>query len=601
MKKILFTTIGLCHLFIPFAQAQLFTKVSDANNPIVTSPLQTFYEGASWVDYDNDGRLDLFIAKSGLYHNDGNGAFTKMLNTGLNTSTGIGNTWSDYDNDGFIDCFISGGGSRGSSLFHNDGNGTFSRVTVGDVADSTRLRGWGSAFGDYDNDGFIDIVIAAPLGFAGITDSNKVLHNNGNGTFTRVDTSLIAQHAGAYTVPSWYDYDLDGDVDLFIGCGPVNGTVVPDSLYENNLFPGGSAYFTSSIPSPLSTDPRDGQLWNWIDFDNDGDLDGFVTSYTGTSTTGYPNHFYRNDNGTYIKLTVADVGPIVGDADISLANIWEDFDNDGDMDCIVINDGGQNNIYYQNNWEAGSSLFTKIITEPFCNSPASSFSVTAGDYDSDGDLDLYVASAAAAAKGLYRNDVANGNKWINLKLTGVASNHSALGTVVSVKSIINGNPVWQMREISAQNSFDCMNSLNVEFGLSNATMVDSLIIKWPSGQVDYCVNIPVNNFYNATEGQCPVVLGINGNQPSKDFFLISTYPNPFNHRTVVSYYLAEETKITLDVFDVTGNLVLQVADEMQAAGVHNTLVNGENLKQGLYYFRLSGNNVMAAGKMIRVD
>ncbi|MEO6168034.1 MAG: VCBS repeat-containing protein, partial [Chitinophagales bacterium] len=260
-----------CFLMTQFSFAQPFSKITDPDNPIFSDTPENFYQGASWIDYDNDGKLDLFVVKKALYHNEGNGNFTKVTNSGLNTSAGLGNSWADYDNDGDLDCFISGGNSRGSSLFDNNGDGTFTRNLSGPLADSLALRAWSCAWGDYDNDAFTDVILAAPLNFIGVTDNNKFLHNLANGTFERLDTSIVCQEPGPYTIASWSDYDDDGDIDLFIGSGPVDGTVEPDFLYKNYLSESGIGYFRKDIQSQL-TQARDGQQWSWIDFDNDGDL-----------------------------------------------------------------------------------------------------------------------------------------------------------------------------------------------------------------------------------------------------------------------------------------------------------------------------------------
>src|SRR4030095_12048931 len=141
-------------------------------------------------------------------------------------------------------------------LWTNNGNGTFSRNLSGPLADSLALRAWNCAWGDYNNDGFPDIVLVAPFGFVGITDNNKFLLNKGDGTFERLDTSVVCTAPAPYTIGSWSDYDNDGDIDLFIGSGPVNGTVQPDYLFKNHLAESGLAFMKEDIPSPLSTDPR---------------------------------------------------------------------------------------------------------------------------------------------------------------------------------------------------------------------------------------------------------------------------------------------------------------------------------------------------------
>lgn len=576
------TIIPFCILvlLIQISNGQPFTKITSSTNPIASDLPETYYQGASWVDYDNDGKLDLFVVRKALYHNDGDGNFTKVTTSGINTSSGIGNSWADYDNDGDMDCFISGGDSRGSSLWTNNGNGTFSRNLSGPLSDSLALRAWNCAWGDFNNDGFADIILAAPIGFNGITDNNKFLLNHGDGTFERLDTSIICQSPAPYTIASWSDFDDDGDIDLFIGSGPVNGSLEPDYLYRNELKESGIAYFKQDIPLPLN-EPRDGQQWNWIDFDNDGDLDGYVTNYVGTNTAnGYPNDFYRNDNGTFVKLTASDVGTIVSDVNTSLANVWEDFDNDADLDCLIINDATEDNEYYQNNWDAGSTVFTKISGLPFLNSNNSNFSAAAGDYDSDGDLDVFISSAGSV-KGLYRNDQANGNKWVNIKLVGVISNKSALNAKVRVKAIVNGGAVWQMREVSSQSSFNGMNSLNAEFGLGNAAVIDSIKIEWPSGMVDQYSGVAVNQFYKAVEGESFSV-GVHELAHQVTAVFMEAYPNPVSDVCRVRVVPPKTIQCTLTLYDLMGNKMQLLSDGILSAGQHDFIFSADNLAPGIY-------------------
>ncbi len=577
-------------LIVPMlVSGQLFTEITYDTNPIVDhgSAASGAYNGCAWIDYNNDGLLDLFWVRGGLFRNDGEGGFTEITDSHLRTDAGFGNTWADYNNDGFIDCFISGGNTRGSSLHQNNGDGTFTKIYAGPLLDSLALRGWGSAFADFNNDTYPDIVIAAPYGFAGVTDGNKLLMSDGAGSFIRLDTSIICDVTAPYTVPSWSDFDFDGDMDCFIGSGPANGTVAPDYLFKNQLTETGvQGYFTRLIEYPIGTDDVDGQIWNWIDYDNDGDLDAYLTNYIGISGgIGMENNLYRNDEGIFTKMTEAEAGAIVSDQGLSLASVWEDFDNDGDLDCFITNDGAAQCKYYENN---NDGSFTTNTTEPIVQTTASFYSASAGDYDRDGDLDLFV-SATGSGKALYQNNASdNGNSWVNFNLKGngpgiiIGSNRSAIGARVRAKAEIGGTDVWQMREVSAQNSFNGMNSLNVEFGFGDATIIDSLIIEWPSGIVDYCTNLPVNNFYEVQETFCPEeILSADMIESVQQ---IIAMPNPSADLFTIQYTLNSETEIEIYIVDTMGKMIHRLQHQKETAGIKTIQFDASRLSSGIYYF-----------------
>ncbi|MFZ7145330.1 MAG: FG-GAP-like repeat-containing protein, partial [Bacteroidota bacterium] len=560
MKKVillstLFISVGILHV-----HAQLFFKDTTSTNPIVTDPGVVQYPGAAWIDYDNDGRLDLFAVRRALYHNDGNGQFTAILNSGITLTAGLGTTWADYNNDGFIDCFVSGANSSGSSLYTNNGNGTFTRNLTGPLNDSLLIKGWGSAWGDFNNDSYVDLAIAAAFGpFVNITDSNKLLLNDGEGSFVRIDTTQITNKEAAFTVPTWSDFDNDNDLDLFIGSGPVNGTLVPDNLYENLYNQnGGNIGFQQILTAPLGTEGHDGQVWNWIDYDNDQDLDAFVTNYQGVFPgVGQPNNLYRNDNGVFVKMDSASVGSIVSDQELSLSSTWGDFDNDGDLDCIVTNNAGIN-FYYRNDYTvATGAFFIRVMNEPMCLVNGSHISAPAGDFDNDGDLDVFISGVND--KALYINSASDSsNGFLNLKLIGTTSNNSAIGAKVRVKSRLNGFPFWQMREVSAQNTFNGMNMLNVHFGFGDyvpGQFADTLIIEWPSGMVSVCMGVMLNAFYEVTEGSCPLQVGmpiVNENNKST----LEIFPNPVFANAEIKYSVQEKGFISIEILDQNGKLVL---------------------------------------------
>jgi len=292
-------------------------------------------------------------------------------------------------------------------------------------------------------------------------------------------------------------------------------------LYSNN----GDGSFTKITTGDIVNDGGTSLGSSWGDFDNDGDLDLFVANgdiVNDTSLFAGVNFLYQNDGSPAYSFTKITVGDIVNDTSSSVGSTWGDFDNDGDLDLFVANEAFQNNDLYSNN---GDGTFTKITSGSIVNDTEWSLGTSSADYDNDGDLDIFVSNVAGN-NSLYSNN-GNANSWININCVGTVSNSSAIGAKVRVKANIFGNDVWQLKEISGRTGY-ATNSLNAEFGLGDATAIDSIIIEWPSDTVDIYTGIAVNTFYIATEGQ-DIVTSIkdkNYTVPEK-FELSQNYPNPF--------------------------------------------------------------------------
>ncbi len=480
-------------IFISSVFAQQYVRITDSGNPVITTKSYGNYAGVSWVDFDNEGDLDLFVNSRFLFRNDGGETFSAVepgsIGTALTFSAANGNSWADYDNDGDQDVLFS---SARSVVYTNNGNlsgFTFSAGALDQIGDPISNRGWAGAWGDYDNDGFVDFIITHPQGFVGVPTTNHLYRNIGDGRFERIVSGDVVKDLAPYTVATWSDFDQDGDLDLFIGSGPANGNPAKDYLFKNMLQETGQPTLSRITDGIIATDLVDGQVWNWIDYDNDGDLDAFLTNYGAAN-----NNLYRNDNGSFLKMSAAQVGPIVSHKN-SLANIWGDIDNDGDLDCFITRDGANTSLFFLNN---GNGTFTQVDTTTIAQSASAHVGASFGDYDNDGDLDLAVVNTNHPTE-MYRNALNSANAWIEVSAVGSVSNRSAIGAKVRVKATVGGNTYWQMREISAQNSFNGQNMLRAHVGLGDALQIDSLLVEWPSGQSTVMTGVAVNQIVSLTE------------------------------------------------------------------------------------------------------
>lgn len=442
----------------------------------------------NWIDYDNDTDLDLFItngpsarANNFLYKNNGNGTFTKITDASIVNDPGSydGSTWADYDNDGSIDAFSVTWYGQKNSL-HRQRAGKFEKVFPGDIAkDNTFSES--ASWGDYDNDGFVDLYLANSAGVL----TNFLYHNNRDGTFSKITTGAIVTDAVPSRSVDWCDLDNDGDIDLFVG----NEGGANESLYWNN----GNGTFTAETSGAIVNDGGDSFGSSVGDIDNDGDFDVLVVNHGNQNEFLYLN----NGNKTFTKVT-SDI--VVNSAGYSVGSAFGDLDNDGDLDLMVTNafsgSAQTKNFLFLNN---GDGSFVKVDTGIVSNDPGWSYGVAFGDYDRDGDLDIATGNCFGASQNnaLYRNE-GNGNKWLTVKAVGKVSNFSAIGAKVKVKATINGKTFWQVRQVAGQSGY-CGQNLESHFGLGNATVIDSLVVEFPSGQKIIQTNVTPNQLLTVTE------------------------------------------------------------------------------------------------------
>ncbi|TDI93487.1 MAG: T9SS type A sorting domain-containing protein [Caldithrix sp.] len=267
-------------------------------------------------------------------------------------------------------------------------------------------------------------------------------------------------------------------------------------MYENKGDPEGTgqATFTRIDSGAIVNDGGNSWGSSWGDYDNDGDL---IVANIGI------NFLYQNNGDPEgmgkISFTRITSGAIANDGGISLGCSWGDYDNDGDLDLFVANSVSEDNFLYRNN---GNGSFTRITSGAIVNDGGSSLGCSWGDYDNDGDLDLFVANRENNL--LYQNNGTN-NNWIKIKCVGTLSSTSAIGAKVKVKATLNGKQVWQLLEISGQTGQSAQNSLEADFGLGDASVVDSIRIAWTSGTVQVLTDVSVNQFLTVTEIPLPQI------------------------------------------------------------------------------------------------
>ncbi|MGM3308239.1 Calx-beta domain-containing protein [Anabaena sp. WFMT] len=372
------------------------STVTIADNDTATTPFTdtgialsgVFSSSVDWGDYDNDGDLDIVLTGwtgdssytniSKIYRNDGNGIFTDIASPLLGVTSGS-TKWGDYDNDGDIDILLTGKTSDNiiiAKIYRNNGNNQF-------VDTNIQLTGvwFGSSgeWGDYDNDGDLDILLMGAT--AGSGSISKIYRNDGNGSFT--DTSASIQGADLGTA-KWGDFDNDGDLDILLtgGFSPIT------KIYRNNGISG-----FSDINAYLMNLERSDAAWG--DYDNDGDLDIAISGRNANSTL--ITKVYRNNGGgNFSDINSNIIGVNGGSIE------WGDYDNDGDLDILLsgynFSLGGVTKVYRND-----SGSFTDIGA-----SLGGYYGVAAwGDYDNDGDIDILTTGAgsgASAVTKIYRNN-----------------------------------------------------------------------------------------------------------------------------------------------------------------------------------------------------
>jgi enediyne biosynthesis protein E4 len=496
--------------------------------------------GLAFLDYDNDGWLDVFVLSgtrledappgttNRLYKNNRDGTFTDVTEKAGLARTGWASavTVGDYDNDGYDDLFITYYGRH--VLYHNNGDGTFTDVTEKALPRQDAVRyGSGCTWVDYDRDGKLDLFVATYLdttleklpkpgenadcrwkgvpvncGPRGLpTGFVQLFHNNGDGTFSDVSkASGVAAAGGCYPMTTVAaDYDNDGWPDIYVACDST-----PSWLFRNQ-HDGTFRQEGLERGVALSEDGLEqaGMGIAVADYDLDGSLDVFKTHFADDT-----HILYRNDGkGNFDDVTIRS-GLGVETRYVGWGAGLVDLDNDGAPDLFVVTGSVYPEVerslpaypyrtprlVFRN---LGNGRFEELIDEagPGVSATHSSRGCAFGDFDNDGDVDILVMNMNEPPS-LLRNDVSGSGHWLKVLLVGVKSNASAIGARVTARI----GERLHAQEVCAQSSFYSANDRRLHFGLGTVTTVD-LTIRWPNGATEKVANVQADQLVVIREGQ----------------------------------------------------------------------------------------------------
>lgn len=538
------------------AAASTFTDVTDESgihflhsNGDRTSLLpEDMGSGAGFADIDNDGDLDLYIvnipgsftepllktvaktekSKNMLYRNNGNGTFTDITESAKvgDTGYGMGCVFADYNGDGYVDLYVTNCGEN--VLYRNNGDSTFTDVTQS-AGVKCPLWSTGASFADYDGDNDLDLYVCNYVNYdldkfqqqkeeslqwgklvpnalnpsVFEPQDNVLYRNNGDDTFTDVtENAGVTAHGGRSMQAVFSDFDQDYDMDLYV----ANDTS-DNHIYRND----GNGTFTDVSAESWAADFRGSMGLAAGDYDADGDIDLFISHWIDQEYVLYRNLLKEDAPANRIRFVDESYSAML--AEVTLKEIgWGtalfDYDNDGDLDIFVANGSTfqaldepevlipQHNQLFRNEGDGtfiDVSQITGIRNIPLRVSRGTAF----GDYDNDGDVDIFIVNNYDEPTLLRNNasSLKNSNNWLQVELVGTGKNRNAIGA----KILLNTSYSTLIQEIYAGDSYMSSNSLIAEFGLGKVNQVQMLHVIWTDGKKQTVKDIAVNQLIRITQ------------------------------------------------------------------------------------------------------
>lgn len=475
------------------AHSQTFQNVASDFDISALPQTINFGSGLSFYDFDKDGLDDLSFTMTDdslvFYRNTGDGFELQpsfVYGDGETKSV----IWVDYDNDGDLDLAVAINNGR-YKLYNNDGDFNFTDVSFDVGLYGIPERFYGLSFCDYDKDGFLDMyvcVYALGPGPVPYHDENKLFKNNGDGTFTDVtEEAGVGDGVRLSFQAVWFDYDMDGWVDLFV----INDRLYENSLYKNN----GDGTFTDvSSEAGIQFGGQDPMTASIADFDNDGDLDIY---FSNTGVTGKDPKLLRNNgDGTFTDVAVEHGLAL---SHWTWGGLWVDYDNDTWQDLYVCSANPNPNLQPVTNFfygNTGNSQFLNANNEFVGSHQAWSFSVARGDFNNDGFYDIAVLNKDPYDVFLWEN-AGNDNNYIKLTLEGTVSNKMAIGSWIKVYAGGNQYTHWTL----CGENYLSQNSQHHIIGLGDYDVVDSLEVIYSLGHTDTYYDLEINSWHHLTEGE----------------------------------------------------------------------------------------------------
>jgi len=524
------------------AVAGLSFRTTYGGKDTTTYILETTGTGVAFLDYDRDGRLDLFFAngttlagvtaaeapRSALYRNNGNGTFRDVTAAAgvARSGWGQGVAVGDYDNDGWPDVYLTFFGRN--VLLRNKRDGTFADVTA---PAGVAAGGWSTsaAFADYDNDGRLDLYVAryidfdlataprpgsqkncfyrgfpvmcGPRGLAGARD--VLFHNDGNGTFTDMTARGGEIDQGRYRGLGvvWGDYDDDGWPDVFVA-----NDAHPNLLYHNER---NGTFKEVAFAAGMAFDEdgreRAGMGVDFGDYDNDGRLDLVVTNFYGE-----PHSLYLNQgNGAFLETTWPSG---IGEATmryLGWGTAFADFDNDGSKDLFFVNGHvypevdrhqldeayAERSLVFRNQGDGTFADVTGSAGEAMASRRVGR-GAAFGDYDDDGRVDVVISTVNDRAV-LLHNESSADNHWLTVELAGTRANRDAIGARVKVRA----GAATMVHEVHGGASYLSQSDLRAHFGLGSLARVPSLEVRWPGGATERFADVGADQILVIEEGK----------------------------------------------------------------------------------------------------